>query len=169
MEDYLAIIKRIIEWHQTIREHVKLVGESISDREALTSLERTRADWIPGRPGFLAEIQMKMQQAISFLGDGLKRHFAYEEEVLPPVLGELFMQALILEHQEIMEAIEEAKPIATDTRLEGLGRDELLAKELEVQQTVSNMCRLVEEHTTREEIILDMVRRALEDKGYGKG
>ncbi len=168
MEDYLAIIKRLIEWHQTIREHVKLGGDSISDREALTSLEKVRADWVPGRPELLAKTQKKLQQAISSLDEGLKNHFAYEEEVLPPLLGELFMRALVLDHREIMKEINEAKSIATETRLEGLSREELLSKESYVQQTISSMCHLVEEHLTREETILEMLRRALEEKEQNK-
>ena len=169
MEDYLAIVRRIIEWHQTIREHVKLVGDSISDREALISLERTRADWVPGRPGLLAETQKKLQRVMSFLDDGLKKHFAYEEEVLPPLLGELLMRALILEHRETMKEINEGKSIAAQTGLEGLSREELLSKESQIQETINSMGRLVEEHLAKEERILEMLQRALEDKGQNKG
>ena len=168
MEDYLAIIRRVIEEHQNIRGHVKLVGDSISDEEALTSLERARADWVPGKPELLAEMQKKLQQAISFLDEGLKNHFAFEGKALPPLLGELFMRAIILDHQEIMKEIDEAKSIAAETRLEGLSREELLSKESHIQQTISNICRLVEEHATKEEIILEMLQRALEEKEQSK-
>jgi len=164
MEDYLAIIRRVIEEHQTIRGHIKLVGDSISDREALTSLERARTDWIPGRPELLAETQKKLQQAISFLDEGLKNHFAFEGKALPPLLGELFMRALVLEHQEIRKEIDKAKSIATETKLEGLSREELLSRESHIQQTISSICQLVEEHATKEEIILEMLQRALEEK-----
>ena len=164
MEDYLAIIRRVIEEHQTIKGHIKLVGDSISDREALTSLERARTDWIPGRPELLAETQKKLQQAISFLDEGLKNHFAFEGKALPPLLGELFMRALVLEHQEIRKEIDKAKSIATETKLEGLSREELLSRESHIQQTIGSVCQLVEEHATKEEIILEMLQRALEEK-----
>ncbi len=169
MEDYLAIIRRIIEWHQTLREHVRLVGDSLSDREALTSLERARADWVPGRPEILAEKQKKLQRAISFLDEGLKNHFAYEEKVLPPLLGELFMRALILDHQEIREKIKENESIVANIKLEGLSRDELLSQESYIQQVIESSYQLFEGHATREEIILEMLRRALEDKEQNKG
>ena len=164
MEDYLAIIRKVIEEHQAIRGHIKLVGDSISDREALTSLERARTDWIPGRPELLAETQKKLQQAISFLDEGLKNHFAFEGKALPPLLGELFMRALVLEHQEIRKEIDKAKSIATETKLEGLSREELLSRESHIQQTIGSVCQLVEEHATKEEIILEMLQRALEEK-----
>ena len=168
MEDYLTIIRRIIEWHQTLREHVRLVGDSLSDREALTSLERARADWVPGRPEILAEKQKKLQRAISSLDEGLKNHFAYEEKYLPPILGELFMQALILDHREIMKAINEVESTVSDMRLEGLSREELLAEDSHMQGVIDNVYQLNEDHLAREEVILDMVRRALEEKAKHK-
>ena len=162
MSDYLAEINNIIEEHQTIRGHVKLVGESIGDQEALFSLQSTRPDWIPGRLEILSEKQNKLVQTISSLSEGLKIHFAKEERFLPPVLGELIMRALILEHQEIMKAIKEVRTIATDTKLEGLSREDLMSQEAEIQQKVGNLCNLIEEHANKEELMLEMVQRALE-------
>ena len=164
MLDSLAIIKRIIDEHQIIRGYVKLVGDSITDQEALKYLEQARADWIPGRPGILSEKQKNLQQTLNALDEGLKNHFAFEEKALPPLLGESLMRALILDHQEILLKIDEAKPIVSDTKLAGLNRDELIAKESRIQQMVNNIGQLVEEHTTREETILEMVKRGLEEK-----
>ncbi len=164
MEGDLAIISRIIEWHQTIRGHVKLVGDAISDREALMGMETARTDWIPGRLEKLAEKHNRLQQTLSFLGEGLNNHFAFEEKALPPLLGELFMRALVLDHQEIRKEIDEAKSTLGDTKLEGLSREELLSREAHIQQVVDSICQLFEEHATREEIMLGMLKRALEEK-----
>lgn len=38
MQDKLAIIRRIIDEHQTIKGHLKLVGDSVSDQEALAAM-----------------------------------------------------------------------------------------------------------------------------------
>ncbi len=124
MEDSLTVINRLIEQHQAIRGHLKLVGDSISDAEAVASLEATQDDWIPGRPGILAEKQKKLQQMLRSLDEGLKNHFAFEEEALPPLLGELFMRALILDHQQINKEIDEARSTVAATGLEGLSREE---------------------------------------------
>jgi len=165
MLDKLAIINRVIEEHQAIRQYVKLAGDSVSDWEALSSLERARADWIPGRLEILSEKQKRLQQTMSALEEGLKNHFAFEEKALPPLLGELLARALILEHQEIKKEIDKAKSITAEAKLEGLSRDELLSKESNIQQMVDSICQLVEEHATREETILAMMQRALEEKG----
>ena len=164
MEDKLAIINRIIEWHQTIRGHVRLVGDSISDEEALLALEKARLEWIPGQLEVLAEKQKKLQQAMGFLDEGLQNHFAYEEQVLPPLLGELFMRALILDHQEIRKEISETKSITAAAKLEGLRREELLSQESNIKQTIQGVCQLIEEHAIREETILEMLQRALQEK-----
>ena len=168
MEDNLVIINQIIEQHQTIKGHVKLVGDSVTDEEALLALGKTLPEWIPGQLEVLAEKQKKLQQAMSFLDEGLKNHFAYEEKVLPPLLGELFMRALVLEHQAIKKEIDQAKSMAEEAKLEGLSRDELLSQEAFIQQTIGGLCESVEEHATREEVLLDMVRRVLEEKKQSK-
>ena len=159
MADNLALIKRIIDEHKAIGGHLKLVGESIADEEALAALERARADWVPGRPGDLSEKRNKLQQAMSFLDAGLKKHFAFEEKVLPPLLGDLLMRALVLQHKEINEEIGEAKSIMADAQPGGFSREELLAEEARTQQRIGVMCRLIEEHAAREELILEMVQR----------
>jgi len=138
MQDNLAIIRRVIDEHESIRGHVKLVGDSISDQEALPSL--------------------------GFLDEGLRNHFAYEEKVLAPLLGELFMRALVLDHQEIRKEIDVAKSIVTEAKLEGLSREELLNKESHIQQVIKNMCYLIEEHAYKEETILEMLQKVLDEK-----
>lgn len=164
MEDNLVIINQIIEQHQTIKGHVKLVGDSVTDEEALLALGKTLPEWIPGQLEVLAEKQKKLQQAMSFLDEGLKNHFAYEEKVLPPLLGELFMRALLIEHREIRKEMDDAKSIVADTKLEGLSREDLLDKESHIQQVIGSMCRAIEEHATREETILEMLQKALEEE-----
>ncbi len=131
-------------------------------------MERARADWVPGQPEIQAEMQAKLHQAITAMGDGLKNHFDYEEKVLPPLLGELFMRALILDHRKIMKEIDEDKVIVGETKLEGLSREDLLSAESRIQQAISSLCQLSEEHLTREEIMLEMLQRALEEKAQSQ-
>ena len=171
MEDTLAIINRIIEWHQTIRRHVKLVGDSVTDQEALDVLDEARADLIPGRPGVLSKKQEKLQQAMNLLDEGLKSHFAYEEKVLPPLLGELLAQALVIEHRGIKNEINIARTAVGSTMPEGMSREESLAEESHTQLVIDNVCQIIEEHAVREESVLGMMRKALEEAnrtGTGK-
>lgn len=162
MSNSLATIKKVIEEHQVIRRHLKLVGDTVSDREAVSNLEEARIDWIPGRPQSLVEIRENLQQALNSLDEGLKNHFAFEEKNLPSLLGELFMKSIRLDHQEIRKALQQSKTMSTDTRLMGLSRDELMHKEAETQQTISNLIQLIEDHAAKEETLLEMLLRVLE-------
>ena len=165
MADNLKIVNRAIEEHHTIREHTKLVGDSVSDLEALFSLQKARPDWILSSTDALSEKQDKMRQTISALDEGLKNHFSFEEKLFPPLFGELLMQALVLEHHEIKKRIDETKSLLANTKLEGLSRGELLSQKAKIQQKVEDILQLVEEHAGREETILKMLKKALEAKG----
>ena len=165
MADNLAIIKRVIEEHLTIRGHVKLVGDSVTDLEDLFALQKARPNWVLSQLEALSERQKKLQQTLSFLDEGLKNHFGFEEKVLPPLFGELLMRALIIEHRGIKKQIDEAKSTVSDTKLEALSQKELLSKKSQIQQKVESILRLVEEHAVKEETILKMLKTALEAKG----
>ena len=168
MSDNLTIIRTVLDEHQNIKKHIGLVGEHVTDWEGLMGLEKARLDWVPGRPGDLIEKQEKLKEMMSLLGDGLQKHFNFEEKVLPPLLGELLMEALVLEHREIAKKIDEARLTVVETRLEGLSREESLFKESAIQQTIDTTCRLVGEHANKEEIILGMLQRLLEQKGQNR-
>lgn len=161
MSDHLAKINEILEEHRTIRGGVKLMGDSVSDQEALASLKSMRSDWTPGRLELVLEKQRKLKQTMSFLEEGLRNHFAKEQDALPAVLGEFLMRSLLLEHQQIIEKIDEVRLVATDSKLEGLTEAELESRDSEIKQKISDFSRLIEEHADKEELMLEMVVRAL--------
>ncbi len=165
MADNLAIVNRAIEEHHNIRGHTKLVGDSISDLEALFSLQKARPDWILSSQESLSEKQAKLQQTISALGEGLKNHFGFEEKLFPPLFGDLLMQALVLEHRAIKKEIDEAESFIANTKLQGLSQKELLSMKARIQQRIEDILQLVEGHASREETILKMLKKALEAKG----
>jgi hypothetical protein len=164
MADNLKIVNKAIEEHHAIRGHVKLVGDSVSDLEALFALQKARPDWILSAPEALAEKRGELQRTISALDEGLKNHFSFEEKVFPPLFGELLMRALLLEHQGIKKQIDEAKSLVAKIKLEGLSQKELLSKKSQIQQKIEGILQLVEEHAGKEETILKMLKKALETK-----
>lgn len=164
MSGNAAIIDSLIEQHHTLRQHAKLVGEAIADIEAALTLRLTRREWAHGSPETISEKQQQLQQTMGFLDEGLKKHFAFEEKVLPPLLGELLMRALTIEHRVIKGRIDQAKSVLYDIKLEGSSQDELLAKKSRIQQTIDDIIELIEEHATNEETILKMLKKALQAK-----
>lgn len=165
MSDRLAIVNRIIAEHEVIRGHIKLAGDSVSDRESLAILKEAGSDWIPGRLDILVERKRRLQSIMMTLGEGLKNHFALEEGELPLLLGELLMQALLLDHQKIGKEIEQVNEVVAESRVNGLTREAILSTELRMQQAVNSMAHMIEEHAARETAILKMLRGVLEHTG----
>jgi len=164
VSDALAVMTRVIAEHRVIREHIKLAGERVADIEAIFALRRTYADWTQSSVETLVVKQDELQQTMSFLEEGLKNHFAFEEEALPPLLGRLLMKAILLEHRDIARQIRDAKGMLISTKLEGLDQQQLLAAKSKIQQTVNNLSQAVEEHASHEETILEMMRKAVESR-----
>jgi hypothetical protein len=162
MSDSLAAIKEIIAEHQSVRSNIKLIGDSVSDQEALNSLKSARSDWAPGQLELLAEKRKKLGQTVSSLDEGLKNHFTKEETVLPSFLGDFLMQALLLEHGEIKKAISEAKLAASGSSPENPSQAELASLDAQLQRVVGSLSRLIESHADKEDMMLEMVQRTLD-------
>ncbi len=168
MADNLTIINRVIQEHQRIRSNLKLVGESTNDLEAMFSLQQAYSGWTLSSMEVINEKQKQLQQTVSFLDEGLNNHFAFEERALPPLFGELLMQALLLEHQEIRKEIGKAKSLVADTRLTDLSQEKLTLQKSRIQQLINAISQTLEEHAAREETILNMMKKALEEKPQNK-
>ena len=78
------------------------------------------------------------------------------------------MAVLFLEHGEVRQEIERAKKVLAEMKLEGLSRDEVLTNELRLQEVINGVSRVIEEHASREEVVLNMLKRALEHQTKGK-
>lgn len=167
MADKLASILKIAAEHRGIRGHVKLAGDTVADPEAKSACEQLRIEWIPGQLSILSERRDKLEQVINRLEKGLNAHFAFEEGVMPEIVGDVFTDALKLDHNDIRKEINEAKSLVSKAGLEGLSREDLLDREAEIQEIINGLCNLIEEHAEREETILEMVQRTLKAKGTG--
>ena len=132
--------------------------------QGIISLQKAHAEWIPGRPGAaLPEKQQRLYQLMSSLEEGLTNHFDHEERVMPPLLGELLVKALGLDHRELKEEIGKAKSIVANLAIEESSREELLYEESRIHEMLGSIIQKKMEHLYREEILLDMARRALEE------
>lgn len=163
MPDALAVITRVISEHRAISGHVKLAGDTVNDIEALFTLHRTQSGWSQTSIAALTEKQEQLQQTINFLEQGLKNHFAFEEKALPALFGELLMKAILREHGEVAKQTETVKTVLASVKPEELEQRELLSKRAVIQQNINTLCQSVEEHAQHEEIILNMMKKTLEE------
>ncbi|MFO7996745.1 MAG: hemerythrin domain-containing protein [Dehalococcoidia bacterium] len=164
MPDALVVVTRVISEHHTIREHVRLAGDTINDIEAFLTLQRTQSGWSQASITTLAAKQDQLLQAISFLEQGLTNHFGFEEDNFLPLLGELLAKAILREHNEVSRRVKGVKTTLTSTKLEGLEQQELLSKRSVIQHGINDLRQAVEEHAQHEEAILNMMKKALEEE-----
>ena len=159
--DDLAVIRRAIEEHHRIRGNIRLAGEAVNDMEALFSLQQANADWGQGSVAKLTETTDKVQRAVNGLKEGLQNHFGFEEKYLPPVFGHNLMHAIVVEHDEVRQKLQECSASVV-VEVQGLPQEKLLSFRNLVQQMVSDLSNLIESHASREEMIFKMLERALE-------
>jgi hemerythrin len=164
MADQLAIVARLMDDHQKVRTNLKLVGDSVSDLEGLISLERVKPDWMLAPSELLAEKHDKLLQTISSLRESMENHFSYEEEYLPPIFGDLIMHALMLEHADVKKAMDGLQATLKNTVLTGLTSEQLMTARWNIQQKLEDLRQLIQGHATKEDILIQMVKKALEDK-----
>ncbi len=163
MPNALEVITRIISEHSKVVDHTKLTGDITNDIGALFTLrkEQYKVGWSMTSDTDLIKKRDQLLQTINLLEDGLKNHFGYEEKALPLLFGELIMKAILREHNEILEQIENAK--TTLINLKGLNHKELFSKATVIQKSINNLCQTVEDHAHREETILNVMKKDLEE------
>jgi len=162
MPDALAVVTRTISEHHDIKKHVKLARDTVNDIEALFTLQGAQTGWSQSSLTALIEKRGQLVQAINFLQQGLRNHFNFEEQALLPLLGELLAKAVVREHNQISMQINDVKAAVAGMQLEGLEPRELISRKSLIEQHISNLRRMVEEHTLHEEAILKMMKDALE-------
>ena len=162
MADTLKIIEKAIQEHHHIRENLKNAGDSITDIEAMFTLHKEIAKWSQSSVKELSEKQGELLKAVGLLEQGLTRHFGFEEKALPPLLGEVLMKTLTLEHGNIAGLLAKAKDSLQEGALEGLDQREMLTRKAQIQANIHQIIEAVEEHSRHEETILKMIQKALE-------
>ena len=162
MSDTLRVIEEAIAEHHSIRENLKHAGDSVTDIEALFTLNQAYARWSQSSVRELKDKQGQLFKAVASLEQGLKRHFGFEEKELPPLLGEVLMKTIVSEHVEIAGLIDRAKASLAEGVPEGLSQPQMLARKAEIQANIHHIIEAVEEHAKHEEIILVMIKKALE-------
>jgi len=162
MTNKLETVRSIIEYHHTIRSEINRVNQSINDLEALFKIRGDYAALTQSSLEELAAQTEKIQGNLISLEDRLDKHFSFEEEHLPDILGEVLMKGLVVEHNAIREEIKAARDKIFSTRYDSTGRNEVILQKSQTQQVITYLAQHIEGHASREEIVLDMAREGLE-------
>jgi hypothetical protein len=91
-------------------------------------------------------------------------HWEKENDLLPPLIGETVQTGLNEEHQAIRQELEKSKQILLETSSERLTRDEMMARLYTVRQSTEQLTRLIEAHTAKEDVVLELAKKAIQAK-----
>jgi hypothetical protein len=159
MKSALAII---LGEHRAILDHLRLVGESLNDVEAMQSMEQTESKVLDN---MVKPMQAKVDgvmKSLAALEAGLKEHYTHEETLLPPILGEVLTEALKIQHDELLTEIAAARSVVARCKLSGLTSAEKTTEEMLMHSLLDRIRREKERHTRQEESVLEWARIALE-------
>ncbi len=164
---HLATIDLLIDEHRAVLYGLKLAGERVSDLEALFNLQTVYSEWTRSSVDSLAEKQKSLAEFMDSLYEGAKHHFRYEEEHLSPLLGEAVMQALVRTHERIRRQFRRAKSILA-VRLDETNPDNLLCHKACIEEAVYDLCQMIDQHRTQEELLLQILKGMLEVSRNGR-
>lgn len=162
MAGELEIIDRVIAQHQIIRINLQGVQGSMADFDALFSLQKARSALVQSSADKLIEQKRKLKDALSRVQKGLNSHFFFEEKALTPLFGEAFMKALMFEHAEIKQQMEQTLSMLDSSNLEGLSQRALLGEKSRLQDATIGLSQMVEQHANLEEQMLRMLKKAFQ-------
>ncbi|MBI2851836.1 MAG: hypothetical protein HYX84_01855 [Chloroflexi bacterium] len=161
---HLATIDLLIDEHRAVLYGLKLAGERMSDLEALFNLQRIYSEWTESSVETLIDRQKRLEETITSLYDGMKNHFRFEEENLRPLLGEAILQALSKIHRKIQRHLLRTRS-ALALLFDGMNNEEKIAHKLRMEKSVYDLCQLIDQHRTQEEILLHVLKGMLEAAG----
>jgi hypothetical protein len=163
MLEAIEIINNVIAQHQKITEVVKTTGSRMNDIDAVFSVQNStwQVAWMTETLPKLLERRGSMLNTVNILADGLKKHFEYEQKVLPLVLGEQLMKDILHDHDRVRAQMETTQTFLTG--LDQLKAEDFQTKRLELIKDIDALRDLVLNHAHYEEIILLAIKKVFED------
>ena len=145
-----TIIDNIMGEHQAIRAYLRSIKELIKDWGIV--LVQNQSFGITVQVEIIAEKKQKnFIQAMYYLEDGLREHHTHEEAAMLPLVGNLLIEAIRLEHKEILGKLGKVKALLVNADASAL----IVDKE-QLVKAVDSLCQLVGEHTLKEDTMLQL-------------
>ena len=157
-------LDHIIEEHRQIRANLMLVGESLSDREAMATLEQAKLDVLANFTEPLSAKIDNVQKRLAALYEGLAHHYEFEKVTLPPIVGEVLMEAFEIQHAGMLTEIESARSMLARASARGVKPDDKIIEESLMDALLERIRREKEDHMIKEEAVLELAKIALQQR-----
>lgn len=159
MQDYLAVIDRLLQEHEQLSAKLGGCDGAIND------LAGVRQNWIPGTPMAIEQESARLEKFLEGISKDLEEHMHVEEQEFLPVLikhaSDIVRRGVLYEHQAILESISELREHVKGFVGEPADREEMLDKEAQVRERLKGILEIMQKHTETQGVIFDLDREAL--------
>ncbi len=156
MRERLSNVESLMNEHEAIRGHAKQVRELVKDLESILGEEEK----VGSRSQYIAAVSLKQQalkQTVGYLEDGLRTHHAHEEEVMPPLVGDLLMRGIRMEHEEQLQQFKKINPALQDNDVQ-----QFLDNISYIKKIIEDLCQAASIHSIREDGFLHFLKEVPE-------
>jgi hypothetical protein len=158
------IINAVLAQHKVIVGQIDIAGDAVGDLAAVLKLEGARGDLTTGFKQTLEQKMSRLEEVIAPLDRGLRNHYQFEEDVLPPLLGRVLTQALFFEHKQLLVLMAQASSLIAAAKGADLTRAEQMSKESVLYDCLDELRAAKLDHLTREEAILVTLQEVAESR-----
>jgi hypothetical protein len=137
--------------HEAIRAHMKLLINSVS-RSAKQSSEGG-ADSVRVR-----DLVWGYRWALYDFVDGIRHHLDLDEITFTPISQNTPVAEMLGEHSRIRRELDCIVRLADDVARSDLDESELVELASGIQRAVHGLCRLIDEHTMKEDRLLTLLK-----------
>lgn len=155
MENELRKVDEIMAENQAIRANVRSFQEQM--RRA------TSSPCSQGPPQEESEGLRGLYNSTAFLREGLHNHGRHDGQIYNAQTGRLMQEALALERWKILEQIWQLESLLFDI-MENPQDEKVRRQSEELKRLTENLARLVDEQSTEEDCLLQVVRRAIQTR-----
>jgi len=158
MSSELTVLNDLIYENEAIRQYIRSLKNAMDEEEALLLQKGDKLTAHQSRT--LGRSQYHLQQSLLNLREVLTRHYLHEEKVLPQMVGPLLVEAFKSALKGIIEELDRDEALLHDD-LRQLRNTELLARSYNVRRAIDGVSKVIEEHITKEDTVLELLKGAL--------
>jgi hemerythrin len=164
MPEEIEKVRHLIEEHSIVKDRLRLIGDEINDLEAMKNLQTMRDSVSGTEEVVLGEKLKELKQNVSYISEGLRKHFEDEEKLLPELIGELLTKALLHEHRKIKEDIAALADLSNNATLEEISQQRSPAIMMYIAQIINSLRNKIEEHSSREDAVFQLALVGLQER-----
>ena len=149
----LSAINDVMHEHEAIDASIKSLRNSNHDlADAFDLLQKS--DWTQGNANLLLDKLSNLKDRLSDLEEGLKIHFKLDEAAFLPMMGDLMVRAIRIDHQEMVEQLDEIHQLIvgiTDQTIKEIGPG--------IVRKTDSLIQSIETHVGREADMLQLISK----------